>query len=194
MFSGCEMPQIPFGLEWTIPAYSLFELKNTTNCLLSTSISNIPEFEYYLSIFPNGFNEKNRGKTWIGLQLELKDVKQVKADYKIIIESETYSVEKHVIYENSTGSGEFIAGMGEFFSKGSNFISYGKLTIKIHGFFKFERKTNIPFGVKEFEFNSNKLWKNNDKHFTRKRYIIVENKEIKVSFLKGNGRLYKRFF
>uniref|UniRef100_A0A914P3Z6 BTB domain-containing protein n=1 Tax=Panagrolaimus davidi TaxID=227884 RepID=A0A914P3Z6_9BILA len=176
---NCDMPHIPFSLQWTIPEDQLIPLKDSIiGRLFSTSISNTPSFEYYLGIFPNGDVDKHRGRAWIFLSLKLGNEKKVETEFTITVKSANFSKKYSYIYEESIGYGHNIAKTNELFDPNKNFFVNGKFTVKISGTFKFGDDISEAMEQQKWEgaVLGDKLWKDDTKDFT----IVVDGKETKA--------------
>uniref|UniRef100_A0AC35G4J2 BTB domain-containing protein n=1 Tax=Panagrolaimus sp. PS1159 TaxID=55785 RepID=A0AC35G4J2_9BILA len=165
--------QIPFAFQWNIPENRLISLKDSENgCVYSALVSNISGFQYGLEIFPNGNNDKHRGETWIFLHLKLGNVKKVKADYTVKIESANFIDEFIYTYDE----------------KSSN---YGTDVARI---FTLANEKDAEEQQKwEGRELGDLLWKNDDyKDCT----IVVGEKEIKVhkSVLRSRSKVFKAMF
>uniref|UniRef100_A0A914Q3J1 BTB domain-containing protein n=1 Tax=Panagrolaimus davidi TaxID=227884 RepID=A0A914Q3J1_9BILA len=173
------MPHIPFSLQWTIPEDHLIPLKDSINGrLLSTPISNTPDFEYCLKINPNGDVDKRRGQAWIFLRLKLGNQKKVDTEFTITVKSANISRKCSNIYVESSGYGSYIAKTSELFDPDKNFFVDGKFTVKVYGTFKFGDDISEAIEQQKWEgaVLGDKLWKDNTKDFT----IVVDGKETKA--------------
>jgi hypothetical protein len=173
------MPHIPFSLQWTIPENQLIPLKDSINGnLFSTPISNTPGFEYFLSIFPNGDDDEDRGEAWIFLHLKLGNQKKVETEFTVAVKSVNFSKKCSYIYLKSQGYGQYIAKTNELFDPDKNFIVDGKFTVKVYGTFKFGNDISEAIEQQKWEGTvlGDKLWNDNKKDFA----IVADGKETKA--------------
>uniref|UniRef100_A0A914QFW1 BTB domain-containing protein n=1 Tax=Panagrolaimus davidi TaxID=227884 RepID=A0A914QFW1_9BILA len=181
-----KMTEFPIALEWIIAEERLKSINDFTinECLESDEFTafNNSGIKYFLQIYPNGDEEQDRGKTYIYFNLEFESQKKIQAEYKLSINSANWNCQLNYLFEKSEGYGTWCCTTDELFDSKKNFITDGKLTIKVEGILRIE-KFNPEFEMKFFETKSktNKnffsLWKIGFEDCT---IVTSDKKEIKV--------------
>uniref|UniRef100_A0AC35G8V3 Uncharacterized protein n=1 Tax=Panagrolaimus sp. PS1159 TaxID=55785 RepID=A0AC35G8V3_9BILA len=110
----------PLSAKWNIKESELDALKTSTNgCLKSKrfSISSDSDIKYFLTIYPNGNKEENRGAAWIFLHLNFESETSVNAIFSFLIKSASFSVDCQNLYSKSSGWGSFICLTKDLFNR-----------------------------------------------------------------------------
>uniref|UniRef100_A0AC34GCQ2 MATH domain-containing protein n=1 Tax=Panagrolaimus sp. ES5 TaxID=591445 RepID=A0AC34GCQ2_9BILA len=135
--------QSPVALKWTIPEARLKELKDSIDgslCSKRFNVSNIPDVQYFLVIYPNGSKEDRRGQTWITLYLKCSDNIKIEAEFCIKVASANFEISSKHIFDKSFGRGGKCCTTAELFDPEKGFIVDGKLTTEMDGIFMTEKE------------------------------------------------------
>uniref|UniRef100_A0A914QE55 BTB domain-containing protein n=1 Tax=Panagrolaimus davidi TaxID=227884 RepID=A0A914QE55_9BILA len=179
------MFEYPINLEWTIAEGRLKALRDSSKNerLVSDKFTAIhsSNVQYSLRIYPNGDEDKARGKTWIFFNLELGNEKTIEAEYQFSIKFANWSFKTNDTFKESTGYGILCCTVDELFDSDMKFIANGKLTLKVEGILKIEkaestctRKILQPKRQKSQSLRD--LWNTDFEDFV----FVVEEKKIKV--------------
>ena len=173
----------PIAIKWTVSEEKLVALKDSNKKCLRTkrfNASNIPGVQYYLTIYPNGNNEDNRGEVWVFLQVELGNESKVKVNGKFCIDSADWTEKFNEDYHRTEGCGLTPCETADLFDSMQNLIVDGKLTLTFEGILSVD-KEKTDNGI-EINLGTGHLgslfWLNEDKDFT----IHVGENAVKVSF------------
>uniref|UniRef100_A0AC34FNM1 BTB domain-containing protein n=1 Tax=Panagrolaimus sp. ES5 TaxID=591445 RepID=A0AC34FNM1_9BILA len=131
-----KMYKYPFAVKWLIEENRLKELKDNPGSFLESdlfSTSKIPGLRYYLSFYPNGDLEERLGQTWIFLQLEFSGKIKIESEVSVLIESANFCFTENYVYEKTAGWGDMICTTDELFDPENEYITDGKMIIKVEG-------------------------------------------------------------
>uniref|UniRef100_A0A914XXW2 BTB domain-containing protein n=1 Tax=Panagrolaimus superbus TaxID=310955 RepID=A0A914XXW2_9BILA len=159
--------QFPIALEWTINAEKLKVLREN-ECVESKKfeVCGLSPLTYCLEIWPNGCDEKRRGKTCIFLRFRNVDKTQV--DFILSIESAKWEYKISNVYTKPTGCGSSCCPSDELFDPAKKFIVDEKMIIKVKGFVKSEIMPIVaaPKNTIMADDLGNSMWNDENKDFT----------------------------
>uniref|UniRef100_A0AC34G0J9 BTB domain-containing protein n=1 Tax=Panagrolaimus sp. ES5 TaxID=591445 RepID=A0AC34G0J9_9BILA len=190
-----DMIKYPFAAEWIISEYGLMAIQslmsNNNGRLKSKEFTAIfsSGAKYYLTIYPNGNTEGNRGKTWILLNFELGNEKNVEAEWTFSINTANWSCKINYTFNGEDKEyGTTFCSVDELFDPNKKFIVDGNLTVKVEGILTIG-KTESHLGTVE---NFCGLWNKGYEDFT----VVVDKRKIKVHkiILAYHSRVFDAMF
>uniref|UniRef100_A0AC35GB50 BTB domain-containing protein n=1 Tax=Panagrolaimus sp. PS1159 TaxID=55785 RepID=A0AC35GB50_9BILA len=122
----------PISFQWKIKESDLAALKDSKNgCLKSKKfiVSLNPNIYFFFSIFPNGYNDECRGKTYICSYTSIG----TEAIVKFSIDSANYAYIFQYFFEQNLGCGTFPCSTEDLFKPKNQFIVDGEMIVKAVG-------------------------------------------------------------
>uniref|UniRef100_A0AC35FDL2 BTB domain-containing protein n=1 Tax=Panagrolaimus sp. PS1159 TaxID=55785 RepID=A0AC35FDL2_9BILA len=170
----------PFSAHWKIKESDLEALKSSNNGYLKSkrfNVSSDSDFKYYITIYPNGNKDANRGKTCLFLHLQLGSETKIKADFTFSVDSAHFSFDTTHIFEENEGCGPTLCSTEDVFDAKKGYFVDGEMTLKVAGILMIE-KDNVEPTVLSCEKGvaSKAYQKHRGKEFT----IFVGEKPLKV--------------
>jgi hypothetical protein len=122
----------PISLQWKIKESDLAALKDSENGFLKSKkfiVSLNPNIYFFLTIFPNGFNDEHRGKAYIFSSTSIG----TEAIVKFSIDSANYAYIMQYLFEQNLGRGTSPCSTEDLFNPENQFIVNGEMIVKAVG-------------------------------------------------------------